>query len=146
MESKTQTATTVAPQSSKIDATDKTRLFFITMAAYWLVFGLITTFYPRLMDLFQTTAGINAKTTFSDHIWLHDGLDIIAISVLLFTLSRESVSRNVLRAAAVVAALVTFAIVYSLLSTPYWGLLFIVPAIGCFCFAVWGLVLAGKTR
>ena len=32
------------------------------MAAYWLVFGLITTFYPALMDLFQTAEGVAAKS------------------------------------------------------------------------------------
>jgi hypothetical protein len=130
----------------EVNTTSKTRTFFVIMAAYWLVFGLITTFYPRLMDLFQTELGRNAKTAFSNHIWLHDGLDIMAISVLLFALSRESMSRNILRAAAVVAALVTFAIAYSLLSTPYWSVLFVVPAIGCFFFAIWGLVLASKMK
>ncbi len=126
--------------------TNKTRVFFIAMAAYWLVFGLITALYPKLMDLFQTSAGINAKTAFSNHIWLHDGLDIIAISVLLFVLSREAVSRNALRAAAIVAALVTFAIAYSLLATPYWSLLFLVPGVGCLFFAIWGFALAGKVK
>ena len=126
------------------NAANKTRIYFIATAAYWLVFGLITTFYPRLMDIFQTEAGINAKTKFSDHIWLHDGLDIICVSILLFMLSREAVSRNMLQATAVVAALVTFAIVYSLLTTPYWGVLFIVPAAGCFFFTIWGFVLSKR--
>jgi len=84
-----------------------TKIYFIAMAAFWLVFGLITTFYPALMNMFQTETGINAVTTYSDHIWRHDGFDIIAISVLLFALSRETVSRNILIAAASVALLVT---------------------------------------
>src|SRR6187399_1077607 len=73
-----------------------TKIYFIAMAAFWLVFGLITTFYPALMNMFQTETGISAVTTYSDHIWRHDGFDIIAISVLLFALSRETVSRNII--------------------------------------------------
>ena len=116
------------------------------MSAFWFVFGLITTFYPALMNMFQTEAGIGAVTNYSDHIWRHDGFDIIAISVLLIALSRETVSRNIVRATATVAVLVTIAIVSSIFSTPYWNMLFFVPGIGCFAFAVWGFMLAGKTK
>ena len=123
-----------------------TKIYFIAMAAFWLVFGLITTFYPALMNMFQTETGISAVTTYSDHIWRHDGFDIIAISVLLFALSRETVSRNILIAAASVALLVTIAIISSILSTPYWNMLFLVPGISCFAFVVWGFILAAKTR
>ena len=123
-----------------------TRIYFTAMAAFWFIFGMITTFYPPLMNLFQTEAGINAVTTYSDHIWRHDGFDIIAISVLLFALSRETVSRNILRAAAVVALLVTIAITSSLLTTPYWNMLFLVPGLSCFAFTVWGFMLAVKTN
>jgi hypothetical protein len=119
-----------------------TKTYFIVMAAYWLVFGLITAFYPKLMDLFQTEAGIAAKTAFSDHVWRHDGFDILSISVLLFALSRESVSRSVVLAAATVAMLVTFAIVLSLVTTTYWNFFFVVPCVGCFSFAAWGFSLA----
>jgi hypothetical protein len=125
---------------------NSTKIYFIAMAAFWLVFGIITTFYPALMNMFQTEAGISAVTTYSDHIWRHDGFDIIALSVLLFALSRETVSRNVLRATAVVALLVTIAIISSILSTPYWNILFLVPALSCFAFVVWGFMLAAKTR
>ena len=121
-----------------------TRVYLIAMATFWLIFGLIATFYPALMNLFQTEAGIGAITPYSDHIWLHDGIDILSISVLLFALSRETVSRNMLRASATVAVLVTVAILTSLLSTPYWSMLFLVPAVGCFAFAVWGFMLAAK--
>lgn len=114
------------------------------MSIFWLVFGLITTFYPALMNLFQTQTGINSVTVYSDHIWLHDGLDIISISVLLFVLSREPVSRNVLRAAAIVGLLVTIGIFTSLLTTSYWNSLFIVPGICCLGFSVWGFILASK--
>ena len=123
-----------------------TKIYFIAMAAFWLVFGLITTFYPALMNMFQTETGISAVTTYSDHIWRHDGFDIIAISVLLFALSRETVSRNIIIAAASVALLVTIAIISSILSTPYWNMLFLVPGISCFAFVVWGFMLAAKTR
>ncbi|MES2430994.1 MAG: hypothetical protein V4556_08655 [Bacteroidota bacterium] len=123
-----------------------TKFYFLAMAAFWFVFGLITTFYPALMNLFQTEVGINAVTTYSDHVWKHDGFDIIAISVLFFALSRETVSRNMLRAGAIVAVLVTIAILSSLLTTPYWNLLFLVPGVCCFGFAVWGFMLAAKTK
>jgi len=121
-----------------------TKIYFIAMGAFWFVFGIITTFYPALMNMFQTEAGISAVTTYSDHIWRHDGFDILAISVLLFALSRETVSRNILRAATVVALLVTIAIISSLLTTPYWNMLFLVPGVSCFAFAVWGFMLAAK--
>src|ERR1700740_1193102 len=116
----------------KPTTTNATRTYFIIMAVYWLLFGVITTFQPALMDMFQTEVGINAKTLYSNHIWRHDGFDIISISVLLFALSRETVSRNILRAATSVALLVTVAIVSSLLTTPYWNMLFLVPAVCCF--------------
>ena len=123
-----------------------TKIYFIAMAAFWFVFGVITTFYPALMNMFQTETGIKAVTAYSDHIWRHDGFDIIAISVLLFALSREKVSRNILWAAITVAMLVTVAIMSSMLTTPYWNMLFLVPGLGCFAFAVWGFMLAARTR
>jgi hypothetical protein len=122
------------------------KVYFIAMAAFWLIFGMITAFYPELMNLFQTETGINAVTNYSNHIWRHDGFDIISISVLLFALSREIPSRNMLRAAAVVALLVTIAIASSLLTTSYWNMLFLVPGLSCFAFAVWGFALAAKVQ
>ena len=122
------------------------KVYFIAMAAFWLIFGMITAFYPELMNLFQTETGINAVTNYSNHIWRHDGFDIISISVLLFALSRETASRNMLRAAAVVALLVTIAIMSSLLTTSYWNMLFLVPGLSCFAFAVWALCLQQKSK
>jgi hypothetical protein len=122
------------------------KVYFVAMAAFWFIFGMITTFYPTLMNMFQTQAGISAVTTYSDHIWRHDGFDIIAISVLLFALSREPVSRNILRAATIVALLVTIAIISSLLTTPYWNMLFLVPGLSCLAFAVWGFMLTAKMK
>src|SRR5437868_13936220 len=81
------------------------RVYFIAMAAFWLIFGLVTTFYPALMDMFETETGISAVTEYSNHIWRHDGFDILSISVLLFALSREHASRTLLTAAASVALL-----------------------------------------
>jgi hypothetical protein len=127
-----------------INSIPPTRLYFTCMALYWFIFGLITTFYPKLMDLFQTETGINAKTAYSDHVWRHDGFDILGLSVLLFVLSRETASRNLLRATAVVALLTTIAIISSLITTSYWNPLFIVAGLGCFAFVVWGLMLARK--
>jgi hypothetical protein len=117
-----------------------TKVYLIAMAIFWFIFGLITIFYPALMNMFQTETGIRSATVYSDHIWRHDGFDIIAISVLLFALSRETVSRNILRSTAVVALLVTIAITSSILTTPYWNMLFLVPGLSCFAFVVWGLI------
>jgi hypothetical protein len=122
----------------------KTSTYFTAMAAYWLVFGLITIFYPKLMDLFQTEIGVGERTAFSDHVWLHGGFDIFALCVLLLALSRESVSHRIVRATAVAALMPTIAIAYSLIATPYWHPLFIGAGLGCFAFVVWGFILARK--
>ena len=120
----------------------RAQLYLRLMASYWLVFGLITALYPRLMDLFQTPEGVAAKTPFSDHVWFHGGLDIIAFCVLLFALSREAPSRGTVRGAGIAALLPTLAIGYSLVATPYWNPLFIVAGVGCLAFAVWGFLLS----
>jgi Flp pilus assembly protein protease CpaA len=118
--------------------------YLTLMGFYWLVFGLITTFYPRLMDLFQSSEGVATQSAFSDHVWFHGGLDILALCVLLFTLARMPANRTILRAAAVAALMPTIAIAYSLLATPYWNPLFIVAGLGCFAFVVWGFLLAER--
>ena len=125
---------------------NKTKTYFLAMCAYWFVFGLITIFYPPLMDLFQTNTGISSKTAFSDHVWMHGGFDIVALCILVFALSKEKASRNVLRATAMAASMPTTAIIYSLVKTGYWNPLFIVAGLGCFVFVVWGFVLAGKAE
>ena len=125
---------------------NKTKPYFLAMTAYWLVFGLITIFYPAIMDMFQTENGVAAKTTFSNHVWLHGGFDIVALCVLLFALSREAVSRNVLRATALAALMPTIAITYSLVGTTYWNPLFIGAGLGCLAFVAWGFFLAGKSQ
>jgi hypothetical protein len=119
-----------------------TKIYFLAMAAFWFIFGIITAFVPAMMNMFQTDAGINSVTAYSNHVWRHDGFDILAISVLLFALSRETVSRNMLRASAIVALLVTIAIFSSLVTTNYWNPLFIVPGVSCLAFSVWGFMLA----
>ena len=124
--------------------TNTSKIYFIAMALFWLAFGMITLFYPALMNMFQTEAGISAVTAYSDHVWKHDGFDILSISVLFFALSRAHASRIMLRAGAAVALLVTIAITSSLLTTPYWNKLFIVPGVCCILFAIWGFRLAGK--
>jgi len=122
------------------------KVYFISMAVFWFIFGLITTFYPALMNLFQTETGINSITAYSNHVWLHDGLDILSISVLFFAISRGTVSRNIIQAAAVVALLVTIGITYSLLTTPYWNMLFLVPGLSCLAFSIWGFKLASVSK
>ena len=120
------------------------RIYFIAMGAFWLVFGLIATFFPALMNMYQTEAGINAITPYSNHVWLHEGFDILSVSVLLFALSRQAANKTMIRAAAIVPLLVTIAIATSLLTTDYWNKLFLFPGFCCLAFSVWGFKLAGK--
>ena len=121
-----------------------TRTYFITMGAFWLVFGLITIFKPAIMNKFQTEEGINSVTAYSDHIWRHDGFDILSLCVVLFALSRETVSRRILNATAIVGLLVVVAVSSSLLTTNYWNSMFVVPGVCCLGFAIWGFSLARK--
>jgi hypothetical protein len=114
------------------------------MALFWLVFGLGTAFYPRMMQLFMTPEGVAASTSFSDHVWLHDGLDIISVCILLFALSRLPVSPTSLRLAATVGLLPVLGIINGVLATPFWTPLFFVPGLGCLAFAVWGFELARR--
>lgn len=124
--------------------TNKTRIYFVAMGVYWLVFGLITIFYSGMMDMFQSETGIASKTEFSSHVWLHGGFDIIALVIILFALSKENVSGNILRATALAALMPTLAIAHSLINTTYWNSLFIVAGLGCFAFVIWGFSLAAK--
>ena len=120
------------------------RTYFLSMGAYWLVFGLITTFYVSIMNLFQSAEGVAAKTAFSNHVWFHGGLDILALCVVLFALSTLPPSRTMLRAGAVAALGPTIAITWSLVATSWWNPLFAVAGIGCFAFAVWGFLLSNR--
>ena len=124
----------------------KARQLLVGMSAYWLVFGLITTFYPALMDLFQTAEGVGAKTAFSDHVWMHGGLDILSVSVLTFGISRLPLTSAILRVVALAALLPVLAIGWSLVATPYWNPLFIVAGAGCLAFSVGAFVFAGRLR
>lgn len=125
---------------------NSSKIYFIAMGAFWFIFGIITTFFPSLMNMFLTSEGINSTTTYSDHVWRHDGFDILSISVFFFALSRETASRNMIRAGAIVALLVTVAIFSSLLTTQYWNMLFIVPGITCLGFTIWGFRLTSKVN
>jgi len=114
------------------------------MAVYWLIFGLITIFVPSIMNMFQSAEAISAKTTFSDHVWMHGGFDILSVSVLVFALSQASISRFMLQAVGVAALMPAIAIGYSLIFTPYWNPLFAVAGIGCLAFAVGGFLFANR--
>src|SRR5436190_9237705 len=118
------------------------RKFLLGMVAYWLVFGLICTFEPGLMDMFQTPAGIAAKTDFSTHVWTHDGLDILAICALVFAISRTPLTPATMRAVGLAAMLPTIGIFYSLAATPYWNPMFIGAGVGCLAFALGALYFA----
>jgi hypothetical protein len=114
------------------------------MAAFWLPFGLITTFKPDLMDLFQTAEGVAAKTAYSNHVWMHGGLDILSVCVLVFAVSRLSPTAATLRLVGIAALMPVLAIAYSLMATPYWNSLFIVAGVGCLSFSVGAFVVAGR--
>ena len=122
------------------------RRFFVSMSIFWLLFGLGTTFYPQMMQMFMTPEGIAASTPFSDQVWLHEGLDILSVSILLFALSMLPATKTTLSLAGLVGLMPTIAVVYTLLTTPFWQPIFLVPGLGCFAFAVWGFALAGKAR
>ena len=118
------------------------RRYLTAMAIYWLGFGLGTSFYPRMMQLFMTPDGITASTAFSDQVWLHGGMDILSVCLLLLALSTVSATKTTLRLAAAVGLLPTAAILYTLVATPFWTPLFLIPALGCFGFAAYGFWLA----
>ena len=120
------------------------RVYLTSMALFWLAFGLGTAFYPQMMQLFMTPEGVAAATPFSDHVWLHDGLDIISVCVLLFALSRLPATPASLRLSALVGLLPVLGIANGVLMTPYWSPLFVVPALGCFAFAIWGFALSRR--
>lgn len=116
--------------------------YFRLMAGFYVVFGLITTFYPPLMELFMTDEGVDAGSPFSDQVWLHGGLDILSVALLLYVLSLLPVSPLTLRAAAIVALMPTAAITYTFLTTPFWSPLFLVPGAAALTFAGYGFVAA----
>ena len=80
----------------------------------------------------------------SDQVWLHGGLDIISVSVLLLALSKVPATKATLQLAAIVGMMPTAAILYTLVTTPYWTPLILVPGLGCFAFAVWGFLLSTR--
>ena len=120
------------------------RKFFTSMAIFWLLFGLGTTFYPRMMQLFMTPEGITATTAFSDQLWIHEGMDILSVCLLLVALSTVTATKTTLRLAAAVGLMPTAAIVYTWLATPFWKPLFLLAGAGCFVFAVYGFWLARR--
>ena len=93
------------------------RTYLSSMALFWLAFGVGTAFYPRMMQLFMTPEGVAASTSFSDHVWLHDGLDIISVCVLLFALSRLPATPATLRLSALVGLLPALGIANGVLMT-----------------------------
>ena len=90
----------------------------------------------------MTDEGVDASTRFSDQVWLHGGLDILSITLLLYVFSLLPVRALTLRAAAIVALMPTAAILYTYLATPYWSALFLVPGAAALTFAVYGFILA----
>ena len=120
------------------------RRFLLGMVAFWLPFGLITAFYPAVMDLFQTPEGVGAKTAFSNHVWMHGGFDILSICLLVFAISRTRLTSSTLRLVGLAALMPTLAIAWSLVATPYWNPMFIVAGTGCLAFGLGAFVVAAK--
>jgi hypothetical protein len=124
--------------------TNGIRTFLLAFVAYWLVFGLITVFFPGLMDLFQTPEGVGAKSVFSNHVWMHGGFDILSVCALVFAISRLPPTAAMMRAVGVAASMPTIAIAWSIVVTPFWSPLFIVAGAGCLAFAVGSFVIATR--
>ena len=122
--------------------TDTAPAYFRAMALFYVVFGLITPFYLLLMELFMTEEGRAADTAFSDQVWLHGGLDILSVALLLFVLAQLPANRLTVRAAAIVALMPTAAILYTFVTTPFWSALFLVPGTAALGFAFYGFLLA----
>ncbi len=122
------------------------KVYLMAQSLFYLCFGMITLFYPKLMEMFQTSQGVSSGSAFANNIWLHEGLDILSISLLLFVLSRTTASPAILRASAVVALMPFIAIIYSYFETPFWNVLFLVPAVTCLIFSGWGFMLAARKK
>ena len=125
---------------------DQGQVYLQALAIFWLVFGLITTFYPRVMELFMTDRGRDAGSSFSRNLWLHDGLDILCVALLLLVLSTMPATRKILLAAATVSLAPVVAISYSLVATDFWSASFLIPAAAAAGFAVYGFLLARTSR
>lgn len=120
----------------------KGQIYLGAMAALWLVFGVITIFYPPLMELFMTERGREADTAFSRQLWIHEGFDILAVALLLFILSRMTITAMTLRAAAAVVLFPTAAILYTIITTPFWSVAFLILAVVMVGLALYGFALA----
>jgi hypothetical protein len=125
---------------------DSAKLYYIALGIFYLGFGLVTIFYPKLVQVFQTAEGIAASTPFSDNIWRHQGLDLLSVATIVFALSSQQVSAAMLRTTAVITIMPAIAVINSCLATPYWNGLFFVPCIFCLGFTVWGFSLAAKVN
>jgi hypothetical protein len=66
-----------------------TKVYLRVMGIYWLGFGLITSFYPALMDLFQTDFGIESKTSFWTMLFVRSGVGCLPYSIWGFSLARK---------------------------------------------------------
>ena len=122
------------------------KTYLLAMAAFWFVFGLITIFFPPLMDLFASPQGVAAGTGFSDHVWMHGGLDIVSFCIVLVgaALFLPGLTPNMLRAVGLAGFMPVIAIIHSATASPYWTPFFLIPGAGCAFFAIMGFVLARR--
>lgn len=122
----------------------RARFYFLAMAGYWSIFGLGAALSPGTMNVFLSPEGVAASTAFSDHVWLHAGLDLLTVGVLSFGLSFVPAVSFMLRVAGVAALLPAVAVGVSVFGTPYWNGLFVIPGIGFLAFAAAGFILGHR--
>ena len=123
-----------------------TKIYFRAYAVFWLIFGLIATFFPVVLNLFLSEQGIAATTPFSNHVWMHGGIDILSLTVVLFALSTMNNVPKIVTIAVAIAALgPTAAIFQSLFFTEFWTYLFLVTGISTLMFSIWGFLIAAKS-
>ena len=79
-------------------------------------------------------------------MWRHEGLEILSVCLLLLALSKLRATQTTMRLAAAVGLMPAIAVVYALLTTPFWKPAFLVPGAACFAFAVYGFVLCQGER
>ena len=121
------------------------RRFFIAMAAFWFVLRSRHDVLPAHdADVHDACGHRGVDAIFRSSLVAHGGLDILSVCLLLVALSTVPATKTTLRLAATVGLLPVAAMVYTLVATPFWSPLFLVPAVGCFGFAIYGFLLAGR--
>lgn len=122
------------------------KVFLRVVAVYYFGFAFICTFYPKLMELFQTPLGLASNSAFANHVWFHGGLDIFSLVLLIASLSIGNISARTIKTISAVLLFPAFATFYSYFSTDYWTPLFLGIGIVCIILSIWGVWLAGRLK